>query len=59
MIKKFICLMLLFFCINCSNSNVDSNVNNDKNISTQQKPFINLLKSVLINKNLNWQKVNL
>ena len=36
--------MLLFFCINCSNSNVDSNVNNDKNISTQPETLYKLAK---------------
>ena len=36
MIKKIICLILLFFCVNCSNNNI--NTNKDKNEKSPTKP---------------------
>ncbi len=42
MIKKFICLILLYLCISCSNNNTNSNI--DKNISGEPEKLYKLAK---------------
>ena len=42
MIKKFICLILLYLCISCSNNNTNSNI--DKNIPVEPEKLYKLAK---------------
>ena len=44
MIKNFICLILLFICISCSNSNISSTINEDKKLSAEPEKLYNIAK---------------
>ena len=44
MIKKFICLIIIYLCISCSNNNYDSNNDINRNIITEPENLYKLAK---------------
>ena len=44
MIKKIICLILLYLCISCSNNNSNSNINKNKNLLSEPETLYKLAK---------------
>ena len=51
MIKKIICLILLYLCISCSN-NTNSNINKNKNLLNEPETLYKLAKITFDNQNL-------
>ena len=51
MIKKIICLILLYLCISCSN-NTDSNINKNKNLLSEPETLYKLAKITFDDQNL-------
>ena len=51
MIKKIICLILLYLCISCSN-NTSSNIDKNKNLSNEPETLYKLAKITFDNQNL-------
>ena len=44
MLKKFICLIFLYLCLGCSNNNINSNIDKDKNILGEPENLYKLAK---------------
>ena len=44
MIKKIICLILLYLCISCSNSNSNSDIDKNKNLTSNPEILYKLAK---------------
>ena len=44
MIKKIICLILLYICISCSNNNTNTNINKNKNQLSEPETLYKLAK---------------
>ena len=57
MIKKFICLILLFVCISCSNTSVDTSLEQEKNIKNEPKKLYMLAKLTFDQQNFELSKV--
>ena len=51
MIKKFICLILLYLCISCSSNNSSSNKDLNQNLSNDPESFYQLAKKSFDNQN--------
>ena len=52
MIKKIICLILLLFCINCSNNNINSNKSEEKKLLAKPETIYKLAKISFDQQNL-------
>ena len=51
MIKKIICLILLYFCLGCSNSDIDKKIETDNNLLSETKNLYKLAKISFDNQN--------